>query len=122
MLSNLEAVGSCLPFIEKTESLEAGVCRWFVRSPMSSITRTSFIDVTIKSQTPTTTLSLAGKGEHLKIGIEFLLNSALPTQTNVVIKAEITATGLLGKVLAPMISTQIDAQMEAFAQNLKENM
>lgn len=51
-ISNLEALGSCLPFIDKTEKLNTERSRWFVKSPMRSITKTKFLDTKVNYKIP----------------------------------------------------------------------
>jgi len=122
LLTDLEALGLCLPFVEKTERLKDEGSRWFIKSPMRSITRTPHLDTAIESKVLEAQLSISGEGSNLKIMLRFLLNAVSKRETMLTLEGEINAKGLLRRILSPMISTQVDVQMEAFVQKIKEKI
>ena len=122
LLTDLETLGPCLPFVDKAEKLGQKKSRWFIKFPMRSITKTNYLNVIVKSESPREELQISGEGTHLHVDLVFLLKPSSQSQTELTINGVINPKGLLGRILSPIISTQIDVQMQAFAQRLRDKL
>ncbi len=109
-----EAVGKHLPFVERTD--EKG--HWIIKDQHSKITQTKTLapELTVNSNG---SIEWKAKGENLTLTLKAKVE---PDKNISTVRGELTMDigGVLGVVLAPIISLNIRNQLESFARSLRE--
>ncbi len=112
-------VGGCLAFVSDTERTPEGV-RWRVKSPMSAITQTSYLDVAF--QVEGAEVRWQGRGRHLDIRGAFTLGEGPGGTTEVACTLEVLPLGALASVLEPLAAVQVSSQLDYFAREVRARL
>ncbi len=119
ILSDPTAVGSCLSFVKETEN-DNGL-HWVMKSPMSTITSTSSLDLEFDAQ-PAGEITWHGQGSHLETRGQVALKESNEQETEVELTLEMTGLGPMSLVIEPLAAVQIGNQIDYFAACVREKL
>ena len=119
LLSDPTAVGSCLSFVKETEN-DNGFY-WVMKSPMSTITSTSSLDLEFDAQ-PAGEIRWHGQGSHLETKGQIALKESNEQETEVELTLEMTGLGPMSLVIEPLAAVQIGNQIAYFVACVREKL
>lgn len=122
LLKDLGKVGACQRFVEKVEVSPEGVVRWMIKSPMSKVTRTPYVDASFTSLQERRSLSWKAEGEHLLWTGEITLESLSKRKTKAKLKLEVQGLGPLAPLINQLAGTQVKGNLDFFVEETKKRM
>ncbi|MDP2727466.1 MAG: SRPBCC domain-containing protein [Dehalococcoidia bacterium] len=121
-LSDMVSVGSCMPGCEKVQVLSDTDSEWTVTVKVGPVSKTIQAKArTIETQPPYRAAFIVEANElYLEGSLD--LRAVSPSRTEVVYRSMAKAKGPLEKLLGQIISSRLDGDAEAFAQNVRSRL
>ncbi|MGQ9630478.1 MAG: hypothetical protein ACUVXI_09220 [bacterium] len=112
-------VGECLSFVGDTKEEEGGI-RWYLKSPMSQMTRTSHFP--LEFQASDRGVNWDGKGQYVETRGDVSLRDPGDGTCEVSFALEMLGLGPMKVVIEPAASVQISKHARYFAKKLAEHL
>lgn len=115
IIMDLKELGTCFKFVEKVS--EDGKI-WFVKAPMSGITRTKELSAILMKKDP---VEWEARGEHLlwKGGFEL---GEIDEGTRIRVWLSVEGLGNMATIINPMAGMQIGGQLKYFIKELRKKL
>jgi uncharacterized protein len=117
-LSDMREVGRCVPGVEGVEVLDDRRARWSLRVKVGPVAQTMQITTETLEQVPLRHGKFRGEAELLEI-IGTIDLAPAGHRTKVVYTMTVTAKGPLARIMENIIRSQLQAQTEEFALNVR---